>query len=499
MATSTAVDQSALARTVGIQTKYLDLRAGRVVYLPQQVTLIGQGNSAETYDTSAELFTSAYDVGSTFGFGSPLHRSALQLLPSNGDGLGTIPLRIIALVDNISGATPSVGTIEPSGAATASGAFRVIVNGTPSEYFQVYSGMVPGDFIAQITSAINAVLSLPVIATDDGTTVTLTSKWAGQSANDIWFTIEGPTIGITFANTMPTGGSVNPAVGATFVALDSLGWQTMVINCLDPADSDWLNSYQDFGESRWLPSVRRPFVAFTGSGAVTLGEGQSYTSGREDDRVNCLMFATDSKSLPCEIASRAVARIAKQANNNPPHDYARKVLSGLSPGFAANQWNYETRDLAVKSGMSTTVLISDEVTLDNTVTCYFPAGDPTPAYRKVVTIVKLQQVLFNLDLIFNSDTWAGAPLIPNDQATTNKTAKQPKDAVSSIAAMIDSLALEAIISDPQTAKNSIQANISTSNPDRLDVSFTVQLSANTDIISIDFNFGFYFGEASVTV
>jgi hypothetical protein len=114
-----------------------------------------------------------------------------------------------------------------------------------------------------------------------------------------------------------------------------------------------------------------------------------------------------------------------------------------------------------------------------------------------VYIVKLQQVLYNLNRIFESDSWAGAPLIPDNQATTNKTAKQPKDAKSAIAAMIDALALAAIISDPVYSKNTIQAGISSINPDRLDVSFTVKIGGNSDIISVDFNFGFYFGESAL--
>ena len=59
------------------------------------------------------------------------------------------------------------------------------------------------------------------------------------------------------------------------------------------------------------------------------------------------------------------------------------------------------------------------------------------------------------------------------------------------------MGLEAIISDPDTAKGTIVAVISSTNPKRLDVTYTVALSGNTNIISIDFYFGFYFGPAPV--
>jgi hypothetical protein len=100
-------------------------------------------------------------------------------------------------------------------------------------------------------------------------------------------------------------------------------------------------------------------------------------------------------------------------------------------------------------------------------------------------------------LIFATPEWDGAPLIPDDQPTTNRDAKKPKTAKTAIASMLDSLGLEAIISDPATAKDSIEADINDDNPKRLDITLTVQLSGNTNIISVDLNFGFYFGTAPI--
>ena len=111
--------------------------------------------------------------------------------------------------------------------------------------------------------------------------------------------------------------------------------------------------------------------------------------------------------------------------------------------------------------------------------------------------VNLMQVIFNLDLIFNADSWAGAPLIPNDQATTNKAARKPSAAIAEVNAMIDGLSLAAILSDPETAKALTTAVIDSGNPKRLNVELTVQISGNANILSIDFNFGFFFGDAAL--
>jgi hypothetical protein len=74
-------------------------------------------------------------------------------------------------------------------------------------------------------------------------------------------------------------------------------------------------------------------------------------------------------------------------------------------------------------------------------------------------------------------------------------AKKPKQAKAAIFALIDNLAELAIISDPKTAKKNTTAVINSQNPDRLDVKVPVQISGNTDIISIDLEFGFFFGQA----
>jgi D-arabinose 5-phosphate isomerase GutQ len=75
----------------------------------------------------------------------------------------------------------------------------------------------------------------------------------------------------------------------------------------------------------------------------------------------------------------------------------------------------------------------------------------------------------------------------------NPTAKRPKDAKAAIAVMLDSLGDNAIISDPDTAKDGTLASINSQNPKRLDITIPVQLSGNTNIRDIGLMFGFYFG------
>lgn len=488
------VDASAVARVVGITTNFQDLLGGNVVYLPQRIAVIGQGASTSVYATTKAQYTSAFAVGEAYGFGSPLHLAALQLMPSNGDGVGTIPVTFYPLEDDVAGA-PAVGTITPSGVATGSGTFRVLVNNIESAQFTVSNGDSVAAICALITAAVNGAVNIPVIPTDNTTDVSLTAKWDGLSGNALVVEIvETATnnTGITFGIVQPTGGAADPSVDT---ATDQFGdvWETLVLNCMDVTGTDAIDDLETFGEGRWGTLTRKPFVAFYGNTAASVAAAILAPDAKPTYRSTCQLVAPGSSDLPVTVAARQLARIAVTANNNPPRDYGSIEADGLTPGADGDQWLYADRDAAVKGGSSTIEVKDDVVNLSDIVTYFHPSGDPIPAYRYVVDIIKVQNILFNLDLIFNTPEWDGAPLIPDDQATTNREARKPRDAVSAVSALIDNLALEAIISDPETAKANTVASINSSNPKRLDIATTIQLSGNSNIISIDFNFGFFFG------
>lgn len=496
MAISTAVDASAVARVLGVKTEFKDLRGGNIVYLPQRIAIVGQGATASVYATTKQRVTSAFDAGSLYGFGSPVHLAVQKLLPTNGDGVGTIPVTIYPLDDDGAGVA-SAGDITPSGSPTVAASYIVRINNIDSESFVISVGDSVADIVAAMTAAINANVDMPVVAADNATDVTITSKWKGTSANDIVVEVVGSaTAGNTFTITQPVGGLVNPDVDDALAQIGNV-WETMLINCMDVADTVTLGKFTTFGDGRWGALVRKPLIVFTGNLATTAASAIVIPDARKTDKINVQLVAPGSNDLPFAVAARQVARIAVIANNNPPQDYGSQQATGLVPGADGDQWLYTDRDLAVKGGSSTIEVKDSVINISDVITFYHPTGDPTPAYRFVVDIVKLQNILFNLDLIFATPEWDGAPLIPDDQPTSNRSAKKPKMAKAAAATMIDQLALEAIISDPETAKASLEAGINGANPKRLDMAMTVQLSGNTNIVSVDLNFGFFFGTQSI--
>lgn len=494
---TTAIDPTAVARVVGIKTSFVNLK-GAANALPMRVGVVGQGSTASqaSYATTKKQVFTSKEVGDEYGYGSPLHLAVDELLPQNGDGVGNIPVTIFPLKDDGSG-VESVGTITPVGAQTAAQTYQILINKIPSQQFTLAIAATVADAVTAIVAAINGVISMPVIAADvASTSVSLTSKWKGASANDISVEVVGTVAGITFGLTQPTGGATNPDVDT---ALNQIGnvWETLIVNCLDIADTATLTKYTEFFEPRWGATIRKPAIVFSSTTETSLTTAIAIPEARKTDRINSQLVAPGSGNLPCVITARGVSRIAAVANKNAPVDYVGQPLTGIIPGTDAEQWKNAQRETAVKGGSSTVELVDNVLELSDTVTFYHPTGEEPPAYRYVNDIIKVMTVIYNLGLIFESDNWKGKVLIPDIQATANKDARKPKDAVAAISVMLDSLGLRAVISDPETAKTTITAGINNTNPRRLDADFTYQISGNTTILSIDANFGFFFGTPQI--
>lgn len=596
------VDVSAVASVLGISTTFEDMRGGAVLNLPQRIALVGQGKSGTSYSTEKWAATSAGAAAARYGFGSPIHLALRELLPANGDGVGTIPITVYPLEDAGGSDAPAVGSVVPSGTATAAASRRLRIAGYLSDEFvidavalataanlhtalrrmgaavsanpnmpvtvgytydtvtasalvgtgngtltalsvNVGSTPKPGAWTLTLNTVVanggvwtltdpdgvvisNTITQTPGAATatpfdnvggldftiTDGSTdfglgatftitvpataLTLTANWTGTSGNDLVVeVIQEAALGLTFTITQPTGGLVNPSVQT---ALDAVGnvWETMVLNCLNIDDTTNLDRYQDWGDGRWGELVHKPCVVFTGNTYADFDDATEVCEDRQDDKVNVQLVAPGSPNLPFVVAARQLARIAKVANNNPATGYNAQKATGLIPGDDGDQWDYTVKDLAVKAGSSTVDVVDGVVNIGDVVTFWRPTGEEPPAYRYVCDIVKLQNIIFNLNLIFAAAEWAAAPLIPDTQVTTNPNARKPKSAKAAVNVLLENLGLAAIISDPKTAKKQTTAVIDSSNPKRLNIGVRVQLSGNTYIKDVDLRFGFYFGVAA---
>jgi phage tail sheath gpL-like len=486
------IDVTAVARVTGIDAQYKDLRGGALLNLPQHLGILAQGATLSTYASTKFDATSATQVGDVMGYGSPAHLIAKQLFPDNGDGVGSIPVTFHPLSDAY-GSAAALGTITPSGTVTKAAAYRVRISNILSAPFTIAVSATVAQRVTQMTAAINAVLDMPVVAADNTTAVGLTAKWAGASGNDIYVEVVGDTAaGNVFVCTSMTGGSVNPDVTTALASIGGV-WETMLLNAMELADTATLNLIQTWGDGRWGATVKKPVVCFTGCVIASQASAIAVSDARKTDKINSQLVSPGSHDLPFVVAARQLARIVVVANNNPPTGYAAQAATGLTPGDDSVQWDWPARDAAVKGGSSTVEVKDGVVNISDVVTFYHPTGDQNPAFRFVCDIVKIQQYVFNLALIFEAKEWAAAPLIPDDQPTTNPNARKPKSAVAEVCTLHETAGLAAIISDVAFAKKNTFASIDSQNPKRLNVNVTIKLSGNTNIVDVSLNFGFFFG------
>lgn len=489
------ISSSAVAAAVGVTSEFKLFGGAAAKYLPQRIAVFAQGATASTYSTDPFTTTSAFTVGLTLGWGSPAHLIALELFPANGDGVGNVPVTFYPLEDE-AGATPSVGNIAVSGTVTGSATtFYFRVGGVVSKPLTVAVGASPT--IANIIAAINGELNMPSIAADNTTDVSITSKWAGASANGIVIEVIGSNSGVTWTLTQPVNGATNPSTTlATAIAAVGNVWESLCINAMEIADTTTLDTFKTFGEGRWGTLVHKPLVVFTGNTIASQSSATAVSAARKDDRINAQLVAPGSPDLPFVVAARGVSRIAVAANNNPAIDYDGQVLTDIIPGAEAQQWDWATRDLAVQAGSSTVEKIGTQLKMRDTVTFYHPDGEVPPGYRYVNDIVKLQTIIFSLALIFASSDWEGAILIPDGQATVNPMARNPSSALAALYGLVDDLGLYAIISEPEFSKQNATATINSQNPRRIDIVLPVKLSGNAAIRDVTLQHSFYFGTAA---
>lgn len=487
------VAQSVVARVTGVNVEYRNFNLGSAQYLPMRIAVIGQGNTASTYSNDKAVVTSEQSVGSTYGYGSPLHLAVRQLLPANGGGVSGIPVTVYPLDDDGAGVA-AAGSIDATGTSTAAGSGVVYIGGIASANIAIPSGTDAATALGLIKVAVDAVLNMPVTSgTVAAGSLPLTSKWKGASANDITLDVSGLTAtGLTFSTTAMASGANNPDVDDALNIIDET-WETLIINCMNYDDATTNGKYSVANEVRWGQTVKKPFIVFTGC-VDDYATRTAVTDADKSNRTCALVQSTGSRELPFVIAAQGLVNdIAQKANDKPAHNYIG-TLQGLQTGADTVQETLTTMDNAVKLGASTNVKIGSLAALADIVTFYHPVGEDPPAYRYVVDIIKLMNILYNLDIV--QESFKGRPLLPDGTPTNDPDAVQPKMVASVLSALADSLASgrSAIIADPDFTKKNMSVSINSTNPKRIDTVFPVKISGNVEVNSTDLYFSFYLGE-----
>lgn len=492
------VPESWVSRITGITVTPKNFNVGKAQMLPQQLVIIGQGNDDVPYSLDKyEVQGSAAEVGERFGYGSPLHLAAKQLFPSSG-AMASFPVYICPVKKGDTGFAAASGSVLVAGDAATAAASCVLCVGGIDVQIAVTKGQTPEQVMADIVRAVNAVLERPVTAeSDENLGVKLTSRWSGALGNRISLSWSGDVPGLTVALTDFADGA-----GVTDVsdALNEIGpnlWSTFILDTFDyksadGSESPLLDVYQTFGEGRWSWTEKMPCLVSHGC-TDDYAARTAVTDNRPNDYVNFLLVSVGSPELPFVVASRALLSVMTTANENPALGYSGD-LTGLKRGSDSAQENELTRNQSVLKGASTNITSGSVASLNDVITFCHPKGEGNfPARRYVVDAVKVMNIVYNLRLITEAPEVKAAPLLPDEQVTSNPRALQPKVFRTWLANLAGSLGMNAIISDVEFTQENIEVKINGTNPKRIDYKFPCKVSGNVEIVSGDLYFGQYVG------
>lgn len=492
MTISTAFPQDRVARGTAIKTIYEEPEGAAPSGRTVRMYIYGVPQYDKSIAAEPFEFVSLADTAAKVGRKCPLYQMAESIKPQFGTKfsgqLMIMPLEV--------GGTPaqSAGDVTPVGTATVSETHYVKINNQRSAKIELAVGDTVAEWISKSVTAVNSILTIPVIASNGTTKLDLTAGFETDAGDYLYIEIEKPgDSAFSFTITQPTGGAGTIDI-STVWATFSDNWHSHVINGIsDATDDTILDSAEAFGEARWAPTVRKPFKHYTGSNEATAATLRAITDARVSDRTNSIKWNPASHDLPWQIASKMVKEQAIIAYSNPPVDYQLTRVPGLTVGAAANQLDSDARQLAVADGLSTVEIFPDGVYISDSVMCYHPAGEDPPGFRFDVDIEKECYMLSGLNGIFDNPADAGKPVVPDDQVVTNPEARKASYFKQKLDAFYDESGEFAVISDVAYAKEHSSVTQSSINPRRFDVQAVYKLSGQNSIIAVDNRFSVYVG------
>lgn len=430
--------------------------------LARKILIIGTKDPLKTAlaaDTPVQVL-SPEDVADKAGFGSQLHRLAIWAF-EGGQGIETwmIPQ------DEAGGAVAAAGELDFTGSTgVLAGTLYLYIAGQAVPV-AITAAMTVENIADAVVAAITADTSLPVTAAKVAVTfeVTITAKMKGTYGNDISLTFnwgageELPT-GIVVATTAMTGGATDPDISD---ALNALGtgddsnedFFTDVVHGYGDvtATLDAMSTYNGPGNDflgNYAKEVARPFRSMNGDTAAGSGGLTALLAlgdGRKIDRTNGTVGVPGSPNHPQEIAALAVGIAANVNNNRAEEPTIEKLMPGIIPGARADRWtsDYDNRDLAVKSGISTTTIKNGAVYIGNLVTYYHPDNVPQSSngYRSYRNVSILQNILNSSKLNFAQEKWQGISIVGDVTNVGNVNDRQKARDVESVKDDLVALAL----------------------------------------------------------
>jgi phage tail sheath gpL-like len=447
---------------VGLQNEQYAVSAG---VLAQKNIIIGTFDEATFTLLAPNVPFRVYspeDVGGKTGFGSMLHRLAKAVFKP-----GSAETWVIPQLEGGSDPAIAAGVLNFSASALVkAGTIYLYIAGdlVRVTVADADSGTVIGEAVEQ---AINDNDDLPVIALNAAGVVAITSKSGGDWGNDISLLIGNENnpdtvllpSGVACTITAMTGGAGVPDIQD---ALDALGTgdaqnEDFFTNLIhgygdDTATLNAISTYNGAGNSfvgNYKKEVARPFRSLCGNvakGSAGLNAALAFAElRRETDRTNGMICVPGSPNHPAEIAAQVLGDAAILHSTYPQVGQIDRPLDGVWPGLKADRWtnDFDSRDIAVKGGLATTIVRSGTVYMQNIDTFFRPVSISASSnyFRQMKNISIAQNVLANWKQNFSGLKWTGIFICEDITAIVDATAKlkarDVKTVMDDVIALID--------------------------------------------------------------
>lgn len=432
--------------------------------IPQKLFVMGQFNSGKTPTLAKTPINSIGEAKNLFGAGSML----ALLIESAFKNKGAIELTAFPLEDD-GDAEAAECTITVTGTATSNGVYT-FRSGNRIFRVVVLEDDTPTVIAQKIRDAINANLNLPFTATSALGVVTCTINWAGASGNDIEISLnervgeDSELAGaVSIAITAFSGGLLNPDIALALSGMGNTHYTTLVCPYEDTQAYEALRT-------KWIelnnPTKDRIFECFIGSRKIKT-DFKTLVSSKNAIGVSYVPVSL-SNSHAFEIGGAVGGIVARNAQIDPARPYDSLELVGIAQ--AKEVWEYEDRDEIVKAGGSTT-LTNDFgiVTIGDLVTTYKENPDlsENKAWRFVEAVYNSQTKRYTIKQLLQGAPFTRSIIVDNNSTTTKEYAVRPNTVKAFLGALVRSWVSEAWSKQEKDILDGITAEISTSNPGRI--------------------------------
>lgn len=483
------VPANAYASGVFVEQEHINrtVEAGPIT---QKVLLIGQANTGKTMDpTVIQPITSVAQARSRYGNGSMLALMAERALAV----MGSVELFASAFGDaDLTDGAAATGSIVISGAATSAGTLSLYIAGQ-RVLVSVANEALVADVATAIAAAINANVNIPVSATANLGTVTLTAKFQGVAGNQI--TVRQNVVS-TDSDSSPTGATVvctdlstgagEPDISETLEALGNVWYTTIACGYISATAYGELKATGDILAD---PIEKRMFISFMGS-TVAYADYITLLGSFNSQWVSvCSVPLSESPAF--EIAASVSGAAARGAQSDPARPARSLTLSGIR---GANEgWTYTMRNAAVIAGGGTTITGSDDgVAIEDLVTTLTTdtLGNLEDAWRFVETVYNIQTKIFQLDTTFSASPFTRAVVVDDDSVTAKAYAIRPKTVKAFAVQLVDNWIAEGWSRERDAIVGGIVAEIDAGNAGRINLLVPDVIAAGLKIVAVKYEWSF---------